>query len=70
MSKQYYHDLANSDDAVRLKAAHALLSELTAQNNPSPENIRYALNRLIRGLASGHESARLGFALTLTEVCH
>lgn len=31
------------------------------------EEINYALTRLIKGLASGHESARFGFAIVLTE---
>lgn len=31
------------------------------------EELHYALTRLIRGLASGHESARFGFAVVLTE---
>lgn len=32
------------------------------------EDVRYALKRLTRGLASPKESSRLGFAVALTEV--
>lgn len=32
------------------------------------EDVRYALRRLTRGLASPNESSRLGFAVALTEV--
>lgn len=32
------------------------------------EDVRYAIRRLVRGLASPRESSRLGFAVALTEV--
>jgi len=64
MSLSHYRDLASNDEATRLKAAHALLSELSSSNT---EVIEYALNRLIRGLASGRESSRVGFSIALTE---
>ena len=38
-----------------------------SQKKNAKEEIIYALNRLIKGLASGHESARFGFAVVLTE---
>ena len=31
-------------------------------------DLAYALPRLVKGLSSGRESARLGFSITLTEV--
>ena len=65
MSLGHYRDLASNDEEVRLKAAHSLLSELSTGNSEATE---YALNRLIRGLASGRESSRIGFSITLTEV--
>lgn len=50
------------------------LPTLSTNPEPSPnhlkrpkEEINYALTRLIKGLASGHESARFGFAVVLTE---
>ncbi|KAI9781849.1 MAG: DNA-directed DNA polymerase [Geoglossum umbratile] len=56
MSLSHYHDLASNDETIRLKAAYSLLSELSSGTT---EVIEYALNRLIRGLASGRESSRL-----------
>ena len=64
MSLSHYRDLASNDEIVRLKAAHSLLSELSSGTK---EVIEYALNRLIRGLASGRESSRIGFSIALTE---
>lgn len=40
----------------------------SATKKPPKEEISYAINRLIKGLASGRESARPGFAVVLTEV--
>jgi hypothetical protein len=65
MSLSHFRDLASNDETVRLKAAYSLLSELSSG---STEAIEYALNRLIRGLASGRESSRIGFSVALTEV--
>ncbi|KAI9767468.1 MAG: DNA-directed DNA polymerase [Geoglossum simile] len=56
MSLNHYRDLASNDEETRLKAAYSLLSELSSSTT---EVIEYALNRLIRGLASGRESSRL-----------
>ncbi|KAF8426593.1 DNA polymerase phi-domain-containing protein, partial [Tirmania nivea] len=69
-----YKPLTSSDPTVRLRAASELTSQLlalvgsdsTAPARPKDE-LHYALTRLIRGLASGHESARFGFAVVLTE---
>jgi DNA polymerase phi len=68
MSLQYYHDLASDDDEIRFRAAYGLLSDLAAENNPSGESLQYAVKRLIRGLASGRGSSRIGFSISLTEV--
>ena len=64
MSLSHFRDLASNDETVRLQAAHSLLSELSSGTT---ETIEYALNRLIRGLASGRESSRIGFSVALTE---
>ena len=45
-------------------AASVVLTELEG-NGLSPE-LRYAVKRLVRGLGSAREGARLGFALALT----
>ncbi len=34
------------------------------------ESLKYSIKRLIRGLASGRDDARMGFSLALTEVMH
>ena len=52
-------DESDDDDA---EAAANGLDELNA------EDVRYAIRRLVRGLASPRESSRLGFAVALTEV--
>jgi DNA polymerase phi len=64
MSLSHFRELASNDETVRLKAAYSLLSELSSGG---AEAIEYALNRLIRGLASGRESSRIGFSIALTE---
>lgn len=39
-----------------------------AADDLNAEDVRYAIRRLVRGLASPRESSRLGFAVALTEV--
>lgn len=43
-------------------------AELNELDELNAEDVRYAIRRLIRGLASPRESSRLGFAVALTEV--
>jgi DNA polymerase phi len=62
-----FEDLANDDEEIRLKAAMALLSKVSVQNDPGVEQLNKILKRLIRGLCSGRKSARLGFSVALTE---
>lgn len=73
MSLELYRPLSSNNDAVRVEAAKKLISELSAtiggEHTPQGQKqIDYAVKRLTRGLASGRESARLGFALAFTEV--
>ena len=63
-----YEDLANENEEIRLKAAHALVSKLSPENTPTTEQVERALNRLIRGLSSGRKAARIGFSIALTEI--
>ena len=63
--RPHFEDLASDDSDARLAASRAILSGLEAA--PSPD-IEKALERLLKGLASGRKSARLGFSITLTEV--
>ncbi len=73
MSLTLYKPLGDNDEQTRLDAAKQLTTELSAliagdRNDKAKSDIDYALNRLSRGLASGRESARPGFAVVLTEV--
>jgi len=43
-------------------------AKLNGLDELNAEDVRYAVRRLIRGLASPRESSRLGFAVALTEV--
>ena len=63
-----YEDLANENEEIRLKAAHALVSKLSPENAPTSEQVERALTRLIRGLSSGRKAARIGFSIALTEI--
>ncbi len=65
---EIYEDLANVDEKVRLKAAHALLKKFVCEQMGSGEQLNGILRRLIRGLCSGRKAARLGFSIALTEI--
>ncbi|KAF8530868.1 DNA polymerase phi-domain-containing protein [Trichophaea hybrida] len=72
MSLSLYKPLGDNDEATRISAAKQLSSELAAllageRDDKSKTNVEYALKRLTRGLASGRDFARPGFALVLTE---
>jgi DNA polymerase phi len=73
MSLSLYKPLGDNDEATRISAAKQLSSELIAllageRNDRSKADVEYALKRLTRGLASGRDFARPGFALVLIEV--
>jgi DNA polymerase phi len=63
-----YEQLANEDEAIRLAAAHKLLTKVFRPNTTTPEVLETVLTRLLRGLCSGRKAARLGFAVALTEL--
>ena len=76
-----FWDLASLDANVRLKAGNALIQNLKeGQGANCPimteediakscsEDVAYAFKRLIRGLASARDDARLGFSMTFSEV--
>jgi DNA polymerase phi len=63
---EIYDDLANEDEAIRLKAAYALLSQFST-GTTTIEQHKTILKRLFRGLCSGRKAARLGFSVALTE---
>ena len=64
--RHHFNDLASEDEEVRLAASSAILSGLDAA---SATDVEKALERLVKGLASGRKSARIGYSITLTEVC-
>ena len=64
---EIYEDLANVDEAIRLKAAHTLLTIFVSERKASGDQLNEILRRLIRGLCSGRKAARLGFSIALTE---
>ncbi|CUM48788.1 unnamed protein product [Debaryomyces fabryi] len=64
--KDHYYRLASEVPQERIEAATTLLQELTQVNENDEWN--YALNRLIKGLTSSRQSARLGFSMALIEV--
>jgi DNA polymerase phi len=63
---EIYDDLANEDEEIRLKAAHALLSQFSSRECTTEQH-KTILKRLFRGLCSGRKAARLGFSVALTE---
>ena len=69
---ELYDELASNEEGRRITAAEQLVKKILEGNKSgSAENgteLTYALNRLIKGLSSGRESARLGFSIALTEV--
>lgn len=64
---EIYEDLANVEEPIRLKAAHALLSSFAYKDEIPYEQILQILKRLFRGICSGRKAARLGFSVALTE---
>jgi DNA polymerase phi len=67
-----YDDLASNDEGRRIKAAEKLVTKIVegekSGNAEKGIDLTYALTRLVKGLSSGRESARLGFGIALTEV--
>jgi hypothetical protein len=67
-----FWDLVSAEQESRQKAAQGIYKHLQFSSGGDPEQISkdtsYALKRLIKGLTSSRESARLGFASCLTEV--
>lgn len=65
---EIYEDLASEKDEIRLKAAQGLVSQFTADKNPTDDQIKKTLQRLFRGLCSSRKAARIGFSIALTEM--
>lgn len=60
---ELFTKLTSNDKAIRLSSAAQLIDSLSNE-----EELKYSLNRLTKGLSSGRESARIGFAVALTEL--
>jgi DNA polymerase phi len=65
---EIYEDLANENDAIRLKGAAELLSRFTPPKTFTNEEVEKAVHRLFRGLCSSRKAARIGFSIALTEL--
>lgn len=66
VSRDHYYRLASEVPQERIESATSLLSEL--QETDTKEEWDYALNRLIKGLNSTRQSAKIGFSMSLIEV--
>lgn len=66
VSRDHYYKLGSELPAERLEGASALLKELTSVDKK--EEWDYALKRLITGLTTTRQLARVGMTLALTEV--
>lgn len=68
VNRDHFYKLASDLPEERLQAALAVIQELTALQLPDDvEEWKYTVNRLIKGLGSNRNSARLGFSLCLSE---
>jgi DNA polymerase phi len=69
---EWYNELASNEEERRINAAGELVRSIVeGKRTGDPEkgaDLEYSLNRLVKGLSSGRESARLGFSVALTEV--
>jgi len=69
---ELYDELASNEEEKRIMAAEKLVNKiLEDQKTGNPEKgteLTYAMNRLVKGLSSGRQSARIGFSIALTEV--
>ncbi|KAJ3393682.1 DNA-directed DNA polymerase [Lobulomyces angularis] len=79
---QFYWELADLDEKVRIKAAKDLITTIQSLNNNESgisqnngqnlneiqQDLSYALKRLCKGIVSGRDGARQGFSLALTEL--
>lgn len=69
VNRDWFYKLASDLQDERVKAAVSLIEELSALKLPEHDaEWSYVLQRLISGLASSRNSARLGFSLCLSEV--
>ncbi|KXL44188.1 hypothetical protein M433DRAFT_155175 [Acidomyces richmondensis BFW] len=67
---EFYNDLADDMQEVRYRAAMSIVQALTVTSPHQVHRIDKSLTRLIKGVCSGRQSARLGFSVALAEVLH
>lgn len=70
---QLFWDLSNDSQETRVKAAAALISyvetfRIEGNTSEFEKYRKYTFERLVKGLSSSRDSARLGFSLALSEV--
>ncbi len=69
---ELYDELTSNEEGHRIGAAEELVKKIVeGKRSGNVENgteLTYALSRLVKGLSSGRQSARLGFSIALTEV--
>ncbi|KAG0653297.1 hypothetical protein C6P45_003979, partial [Maudiozyma exigua] len=69
VNRDFFYKLASELSEERVQAAVSIIKELSSLPLPEGnEEWKYVLNRLIKGLSSDRNGARLGFSLCLTEV--
>lgn len=66
VSRDHFSKLASESAKERVRAANSLMQELMKEN--SSQEWDYTYNRLIKGLTSTRQTAKLGFGMLLTEV--
>ncbi|GIX76885.1 DNA polymerase V [Caerostris darwini] len=66
-----FYKLSSNISKIRVEACSAILRILLkkqSEANEPTKDLQYCIERLIKGLASSRDSARLGFSLLLTEI--
>lgn len=66
---EIFDDLGHVDEEIRLKAAQRLVQEFGPTSKVCDDAQQlHILRRLLRGLCSGRNAARIGFSVALTEL--
>lgn len=66
IERDLFYRVASNVPAERMGAAVALVAQFEAETEAAERD--YAIKRLINGLASNRDSARVGFSIVLTEI--
>ncbi|KAF3905988.1 hypothetical protein ABW21_db0203870 [Orbilia brochopaga] len=68
--RKVFAGLSKDDENERIEAAKSLSVLLRDTTKDREETVKYCLTRLIKGLASGNDSSRIGFSLALVELLY